>query len=90
MNNLEPVDNYNRNCYYCEKSKAYINRAFICDEKFSCLTKQSKNSNAYCSKKNKKFFVCSKSRRRIQFFLVCNYIDDCQDASDEQNCGKIN
>lgn len=41
----------------------------------------------YCFATKNTLFKCFSTNKSIEFFLVCNHIDDCEDQSDEKNCG---
>lgn len=88
INGLDPSEKFNKNSLFCENSKTYINRAFVCHPKINCSTKNDENIKEYCSREHFQMFTCSESKEKIYFFQVCNHIHDCSDGSDELLCGK--
>ena len=87
LTNPDFPENYNRNSFFCDISRTYVNRAFICHPNYlNCST--SKNVTVYCSFVKKFAFKCDENQT-IGFYQLCNHIPDCNDASDEDACGKI-
>lgn len=79
---------------FCSNSKVFINRAFVCNQDISCLNSSSSSSSShytktFCTLKKKSIFKCLNSKKIIEFFQVCNHFADCEDKSDEANCGKV-
>lgn len=58
---------------------------FVCDYKIDC--KFSEDEEHCHSKENEKFF-CHNSNKYINYKHVCNFINDCDDGSDELFCSK--
>lgn len=72
---------------FCDFQKTYINRAFVCE--FNCNFSDFNifNYKTYCLETNLSKFHCKSVDKAISFFQVCNYINDCEDGSDENICG---
>lgn len=90
LQNSLSSDDFKNNCHFCEISKTYINRAFICDPKSQCNTFLNSNLEKFCLEEKKVMFSCDESEKKLHFFQVCNHIKDCEDGSDEENCRELN
>lgn len=85
----KPIERYSKNCYYCDKSKIHVNRAFICDIKSNCSTFQTSEKQKFCSESRDVKFKCNDSDIFIEHFQVCNFVDDCKNGLDEKSCSEI-
>lgn len=65
-----------------------MNIGFICDEKTDCFGKEDNHLAIFCSQIKTFVFHCQTFNKTINYFQVCNFIDDCPDKSDEMNCSK--
>lgn len=84
---LKTILKYAQNSLYCNLTKAYINRAFVCDHYSNYSAFNSNSLKNYCMKDNEIKFVCHSSNKTVNFYKLCNYVYDCDDGSDEKNCG---
>lgn len=89
LTNINNDDKFPDNSLFCDISKSYINTVFICDNEENCPINDNKNLQYFCSKDKETKFKCYNSSQTIHFFQICNYVNDCEDKSDELNCGKL-
>lgn len=80
-------DKFPENSIFCNLSKTYINRVFLCEHYMNCSTSYNDDLNAYCFEQRATKFKCHYSTKMINFYQVCNYKNDCEDSSDEKFCG---
>lgn len=87
--NLVENSNVKKNSIFCDATRTYINRAFVCDHQIS-YPDSIKSLKIYCFEENLSKFKCKNNNKTISHSKVCNYINDCEDKSDEINCGNEN
>lgn len=46
----------------------------------------SNEDESFCDYNQIETFNCLNNREKISHNLVCNFVDDCTDGSDEENC----
>lgn len=77
-----------KNCFLCNQSNIYMNRAYLCENSLHCsISNFDENILKFCQIEKTNRFTCKKSKKKINFFQVCDYVSDCEDNSDEEICG---
>lgn len=63
---------------------------YYCDGFIDCLDGEDEYNCITSLKNPDLIFSCSNSLQNISSLLVCDYIQDCSDNSDERFCGNKN
>lgn len=88
INGLENFQRISKNCIFCDKSKIFVNRAFICNSNANCsMDKNYLEKEIFCKHNFENQFQCDETRL-LDFHFVCNHINDCNDQTDEKFCSK--
>lgn len=75
-----------KNTHRCKKTGILINVASVCDGIIDCIL--SKSDENQCFNDTETFFICKSKDKKISVLLVCDFVNDCPDESDEEDCGK--
>lgn len=86
---MKEHSNYPKNSFFCDITKTFTNRAFICKKLTNCTISDNPSLKTYCLEEKLSKFKCNNESKTIEFFRVCNHINDCEDKSDEKYCGII-
>lgn len=71
----------------CKNDKYCINVYFVNDNDYKdCYDKSDETKDDII---DKSFFYCKSDHEQISIHLVCNFIRDCSDGSDENLCGLL-
>lgn len=71
--------------FKCKNDGNYINIAFVCDREENCQFGEDEHN---CNYLDYEQFQCD-DKSKINYMLVCNFINDCKDESDEKFCGEF-
>lgn len=76
----------NDKIFHCYEDELTINSVYECDGVMDCLSGEDERN---CQGKEKLRYTCLESNEKVHFSLLCDYIPDCSDKSDEEFCCKV-